>query len=157
MIVNYNPSNIFVHTRLVLRPHSEDFVCTSCNVHVYAGVIFESTMSNSGEGRVWVCSSLRGIFRPQPHNYYLVMLCKEFLPAWRHIVQLNTNSILQQAISEFPFQSESNCETILMKMTNLHENETECRTHFHMKGFVLRLVLKQRQENSEMAYYVGRH
>ena len=24
------------------------------------------------------------------------------------------------------------------------ENETACRTHFHIKGFVLRLVLKQR-------------
>ena len=27
---------------------------------------------------------------------------------------------------------------------DLHENETACRTHFHMKGFALRLVLKQR-------------
>ena len=24
-----------------------------------------------------------------------------------------------------------------------HENETACRTHFHMQGFALRLVLKQ--------------
>ena len=45
------------------------------------------------------------------------------------------------------FQSESNCETILIKMTfDLHENETACRTHFHMKGFALRLVLKQRHK-----------
>ena len=29
---------------------------------------------------------------------------------------------------------------------DLHENETVCRTHFHMKGFALRLVLKQRQK-----------
>ena len=35
------------------------------------------------------------------------------------------------------FQIESKCETILMKMTDLHENETACRTHFHVKGFVL--------------------
>ena len=35
---------------------------------------------------------------------------------------------------------------------DFHENETACRTHFHMKGFALRLVLKQRHENSEMAY-----
>ena len=27
---------------------------------------------------------------------------------------------------------------------DLHENETACRTHFHMKGFALGLVLKQR-------------
>ena len=27
---------------------------------------------------------------------------------------------------------------------DLHENETACGTHFHMKGFALRLVLKQR-------------
>ena len=26
---------------------------------------------------------------------------------------------------------------------DLHENETACRTHFHMKGFALKLVLKQ--------------
>ena len=38
---------------------------------------------------------------------------------------------------------------------DLHENETACRTHFHKKGFALRLALKrhQVQENSEMAYW----
>ena len=46
------------------------------------------------------------------------------------------------------FQSESKCETILMKMTDLHENETACRNHFHMKGFALRLVLKQRHKRT---------
>ena len=30
----------------------------------------------------------------------------------------------------------------------LHENETACRTHFHMKGFALRLVLKQRHKRN---------
>ena len=30
---------------------------------------------------------------------------------------------------------------------DLHENETACRTHFHMKGFALRLVLKQRHKS----------
>ena len=29
---------------------------------------------------------------------------------------------------------------------DLHENETACRTHFHMKGFALRFVLKQRHK-----------
>ena len=37
------------------------------------------------------------------------------------------------------FQSESKCETILTKM-KLHRRTA----HFHMKGFALRLVLKQR-------------
>ena len=47
------------------------------------------------------------------------------------------------------FQSESKCETILMKMTfDLHENETGCRTHFHKNGFALRLVLKQRHKRT---------
>ena len=32
---------------------------------------------------------------------------------------------------------------------DLLENETSCRTHFHIKGFALRL---EAQENSEMAY-----
>ena len=31
---------------------------------------------------------------------------------------------------------------------DLHENETACRTHFHMKGFELRLGLKQRHERT---------
>ena len=31
---------------------------------------------------------------------------------------------------------------------NLHENETACRTHFHMKGFALRLALKQRHKRT---------
>ena len=35
----------------------------------------------------------------------------------------------------------------------LHENKTASRTHFHMKGFALRLVFETEvQENSEMAY-----
>ena len=46
------------------------------------------------------------------------------------------------------FQSESKCKTILMKMTDFHEKETACRTHFHMKGFALRLVLKQRHKRT---------
>ena len=32
--------------------------------------------------------------------------------------------------------------------SDLHENETACRTHFHMKGFALRLVLKQRHNRT---------
>ena len=31
---------------------------------------------------------------------------------------------------------------------DLHENETAYRTHFHMKGFTLRLVLKQRHKRT---------
>ena len=31
---------------------------------------------------------------------------------------------------------------------DLHENETACRTHFHMKGLTRRLVLKQRQKRT---------
>ena len=31
---------------------------------------------------------------------------------------------------------------------DLHENETACRTHFHMKGFALRLALKQRYKGT---------
>ena len=32
--------------------------------------------------------------------------------------------------------------------SDLHENETARRTHFHMKGFALRLVLKQRHKRT---------
>ena len=31
---------------------------------------------------------------------------------------------------------------------DLLENETACGTHFHMKGFALRLVLKRRQKRT---------
>ena len=31
---------------------------------------------------------------------------------------------------------------------DLHENETTCRTNFHMKGFALRLALKQRHKGT---------
>ena len=31
---------------------------------------------------------------------------------------------------------------------DLHENETACRTHFHIKGFAHRLVLKQRHKRT---------
>ena len=31
---------------------------------------------------------------------------------------------------------------------DLHEKETACRTHFHMKGFALRLALKQRHKRT---------
>ena len=41
---------------------------------------------------------------------------------------------------------------------DLHENETACRTHFHMKGFALRLVLKQRQRElgNDLLQYLER-
>ena len=32
---------------------------------------------------------------------------------------------------------------------DLHENEAACRTHFQMKGFTLRLVLKQRHNRTQ--------
>ena len=31
---------------------------------------------------------------------------------------------------------------------DLHENKAECRTHFPMNGFALRLVLKQRHKRT---------
>ena len=31
---------------------------------------------------------------------------------------------------------------------DLHENETACRIHFYMKGFALKLVLKQRHKRT---------
>ena len=43
----------------------------------------------------------------------------------------------------------SKCETILMKNDfDLHENESAGRTPFHVKGFALRLVLKQRHKRT---------
>ena len=39
---------------------------------------------------------------------------------------------------------------------DLHENETACRTHFHMKGSALRLVLKQRHKGTRK-WPIGLH
>ena len=39
---------------------------------------------------------------------------------------------------------------------DFHENETVCRTHFHMNGFALRLVLKQRHKRTRK-WPIGRH
>ena len=64
----------------------------------------------------------------------------------------------KKAISEFLvplFQSRSQCKTILMKMTELHDNETACRTHLHMKGFSLTLVLKKREKGTRKWPIVG--
>ena len=38
---------------------------------------------------------------------------------------------------------------------DLHKNETACRTHFHKKGFALRLVLKQRHKRTRKWPIVG--
>ena len=37
---------------------------------------------------------------------------------------------------------------ITLMLIDLHENETACRTHFHMKGFALKLVLKKRHKRT---------
>ena len=37
----------------------------------------------------------------------------------------------------------------------MHENETACRIHFHMKGFALRLVLKQRHRKRTRKWPIG--
>ena len=51
----------------------------------------------------------------------------------------------EQAISEFPFARNRSYENDF----DLHEKETACRTNFHMKGFVFRLVLKQRHMRTQ--------
>ena len=35
-----------------------------------------------------------------------------------------------------------------MKMTDLYEKETACSTHFYMRGFALRLALRQRHKRT---------
>ena len=46
------------------------------------------------------------------------------------------------------FQSASKCETILMKMTLICMKILHAELYFHMKGFALRLVLKQRHKGT---------
>ena len=47
-----------------------------------------------------------------------------------------------------PATSPIACADLYENDFDLHENETACRTHFHMKGFAFRLVLKQRHERT---------
>ena len=46
------------------------------------------------------------------------------------------------------FKASLSAKLFLWKWLWLQENETVCRTHFHMKGFTLRLVLKQRYKRT---------
>ena len=87
------------------------------------------------------------------------------------LLRINLNSLIPDLFSSFPsakvclylpktFQlRKSHCEIILMKMSDLNENETACKIHFDMKGFALRLVLKQPGEAQEISQiaYLTRH
>ena len=47
------------------------------------------------------------------------------------------------------FQNESKCETLFYENEfDLHENESAGGTHFHMNGFALRLVLRQKHKRT---------
>ena len=46
------------------------------------------------------------------------------------------------------FKASLSAKPFLWKWLWLHENEAACRTHFHMKGFALRLALKQRHKRT---------
>ena len=46
------------------------------------------------------------------------------------------------------FEASPSAKPFLRNDFGLHENETACRTHFHMKGFALRLALKQRHKRT---------
>ena len=70
-----------------------------------------------------------------------------------HAIELhNSFSIGQKCkwISHFPVSCAFISKRVLVQnhsyenVFDLHENETACRTHFHVKGFALRLVLKRR-------------
>ena len=60
------------------------------------------------------------------------------------------------------FQSESKCETGAHVRNHsyendfdLHENKTACRTHFHMKGSSLWLVLTQKHQRSQKCLIIS--
>ena len=61
----------------------------------------------------------------------------------RHINSIKSNRSFPSCLVPL-FQSESNCENDF----DLHENEPQCGTHFHIKGFLPRLVLKQRHKRT---------
>ena len=61
----------------------------------------------------------------------------------KNLLQNSANPSLFPRMS--PGESKSKCKNDF----DLHENETACRTHFHMKGFALRLILKQRHKRTQ--------
>ena len=82
-----------------------------------------------------------------PHKFFFIQIKLNFL---RKVFFLRGNRPFPSSLVPL-FQSESKCETILMKMTLI----TAFRTHFQMKGFVLIQTRfdTEAQKNSEMAYF----
>ena len=83
--------------------------------------------------------SIRHFIRDPSGVFSVCHLCECRIVQWRR-----DSSLLLLLNRPFPsslvplFQSESKCETILMNNDfDLHENETACRSHFHMKGFAI--------------------
>ena len=66
-----------------------------------------------------------------------------------HLNQQLLNRIFPSSLVPL-FQSKSKCKThdSYENDFDLHENETACGTHFHVKGFALRLVSKQRHKRT---------
>ena len=85
----------------------------------------------------WQCLSIK----IKCSNLIKIILSYVFCPPPPPIQEINKRPFPSSLVPLF--QSESKCE-----MTDLHENESACRTHFHMNGFALRLVLKQRHKRT---------
>ena len=75
------------------------------------------------------------IFLPSSNIWFITDSQSDYLPVSLIVPRPFPSSLVPL------FQSESKCETISYQNDfDLHENETACRTYFHMKGFVNKLV-----------------
>ena len=123
-----------------------------------------SKLQNSNQNSTVSWVSLIGLWETRPRSYafrlaliYILekMYSSVNFQSWISVIRLPYNLVTNGTNRPFPssfvplFQSESRCET--SSITNdfdLHENETAFRTHFHKKGFALRLVLKKRDNGT---------
>ena len=83
-------------------------------------------------------------------NPWLLRWPSSVLPTelWRPIRWEQTNRPFPSSLVPL---IQSDCKSANHSYENdfdLHENEIACRTHFHMKGFALRLVLKSRHKRT---------
>ena len=97
--------------------------------------------------------SLVGCCTLQEHKFLVI----EYVPfgdllQWLRRRRRSVRRFIKEYLKNRPFPSSLvrlfQRESFYENDLDLHGNETACRTHFHMKGFAFRLVLKQRYKRT---------
>ena len=97
--------------------------------------------------------SLVGCCTLQEHKFLVI----EYVPfgdllQWLRRRRRSVRRFIKEYLKNRPFPSSLlrlfQRESFYENDLDLHGKETACRTHFHMKGFAFRLVLKQRYKRT---------